>query len=391
MKLKKKMAVLAIVMIAVLTLPQLVLAAEPAASGSGTVQPAVEQSAPVTPATPAVAPEPKNDTAVQPAADKPQASAKAKAPAAEQKKVLPEMRSEMTYKVEFDSRGGTPVVDQLVKHGEKAVKPADPTKEGYVFDGWYWAGSKFNFDMPVTTSLKLTAHWKEMQVPKLVQVPVNLQIRQGGDVAPPARTFHVSATAGGKTISATGTAIATDGVGTYKGTLWLKVPGDVDKVQLFLAEKSGGGWEVDHRSYTIDMKAEDLADIIWVNTYTKNEMIMHTIIFDLNGGVLEGKTGTLVFKMEDGTIMTILDAPTRKGYRFLGWEGSWYHPGDHYKVTGDHCFVARWQRIQPARTVSWRFRAPRTGDTQPPMVLWGGVMAFMGVMAWALYCEGKRQ
>ncbi|MBM6968129.1 hypothetical protein [Pseudoramibacter alactolyticus] len=60
-------------------------------------------------------------------------------------------------------------------------------------------------------------------------------------------------------------------------------------------------------------------------------------------------------------------------------------------MTGDHRFVARWQRIHPARTVSWHFRAPRTGDTQPPMVLWGGVMAFMGVTAWALYCEGKRQ
>lgn len=394
MRLKKKMALLAIVMITVLTLPQLVLAAEPAASDSGAAQPAVEQSAPETSATPAVAPAPKSDTAVQPAAqpqvtpqpaaEKPKASAEAEAPAAAPKKAP----AVMTYRVQFDSRGGTPVPDQTVEHGKKAVKPADPTKEDHVFDGWYWGGRKFDFDMPITTNLKLTAHWKEL---KSVWIPVNLEVRQGGNVKPPARTFHVNVMSGGETITATGTAVATDGVGIYKGTLHLKVPEDIKKVHLVLAEKSGENWEVDDRSYAVDLTAEDLADVIWVNTYTKNQMIMHTIIFDLNGGVLEGKTGTLVFKMEDGTIMTILDAPTRKGYRFLGWEGSWYHPGDHYKVTGDHRFVARWQRIHPARTVSWHFRAPRTGDTQPPMVLWGGVMAFMGVTAWALYCEGKRQ
>lgn len=388
MRLKKKMALLAIVMITVLALPQLVLAAEPAASNGGTARPAVEQPAPETSATPAVAPAPKSDTAIQPAAEKPKVPAEAEAPAAAPKKGLPEERSVKTYTVQFDSRGGTPVPDQTVEHGKKAVKPADPTKEDHVFDGWYWCGRKFDFNMPITMNLKLTAHWKEL---KNVSIPISLKVRQGGNVKPPARTFHVSVMSGGETITATGTAVATNGVGTYKGIVHLKVPEDIKKVHLSLAEKSGENWEVDDRSYTVDLTAEDLADVIWVNTYTKNQMIMHTIIFDLNGGVLEGKTGTLVFKMEDGTIMTILDAPTRKGYRFLGWEGSWYHPGDHYKVTGDHRFVARWQRIHPARTVSWHFRAPRTGDTQPPMVLWGGVMAFMGMTAWALYCEGKRQ
>ena len=48
MKLKKKMAILAIVMIAVLALPQLAFAAEPAAPDSGAAQPAVEQLAPET-------------------------------------------------------------------------------------------------------------------------------------------------------------------------------------------------------------------------------------------------------------------------------------------------------------------------------------------------------
>ncbi|MBM6968130.1 InlB B-repeat-containing protein [Pseudoramibacter alactolyticus] len=312
MKLKKKMAILAIVMIAVLALPQLAFAAEPAAPDSGAAQPAVEQSAPETPATPAVAPAPKNDTAVQPAAEKPKASAEAETPAAAPKKAP----AVMTYTVKFDSRGGTPVPDQTVEHGKKAVKPADPTKEDHVFDGWYWCGRKFDFNMPITTNLKLTAHWKEL---KSVWIPVNLEVRQGGNVKPPARTFHVSVMSGGETITATGTAVATNGVGTYKGTVHLKVPEDIKKVHLSLAEKSGENWEVDDRSYAVDLTTEDLADIIWVNTYTKNEMIMHTIIFDLNGGVLEGKTGTLVFKMEDGTIMTILDAPTRRA--IVSWGG----------------------------------------------------------------------
>ena len=67
-----------------------------------------------------------------------------------------------------------------------------------------------------------------------------------------------------------------------------------------------------------------------------------TVTFDLNGGTLDGQTGTVVKKYENGTVIT-LPAPVRDGYTFDYWEGSRYNAGDKYTVDGDHTFTAVWK------------------------------------------------
>ena len=37
--------------------------------------------------------------------------------------------------------------------------PADPTRTGYVFDGWFVGGDVYDFDAPVTGDVVLVAHW----------------------------------------------------------------------------------------------------------------------------------------------------------------------------------------------------------------------------------------
>ena len=64
-----------------------------------------------------------------------------------------------------------------------------------------------------------------------------------------------------------------------------------------------------------------------------------TVTFDLNGGTLDGQTGTVVKKYENGTVIT-LPAPVRDGYTFDYWAGSRYNAGDKYTVDGDHTFTA---------------------------------------------------
>lgn len=39
--------------------------------------------------------------------------------------------------VKFDTRGGSEVASQTVRRGGTVTKPADPTREGYTFGGWY--------------------------------------------------------------------------------------------------------------------------------------------------------------------------------------------------------------------------------------------------------------
>lgn len=41
------------------------------------------------------------------------------------------------FTVTFDSRGGTDVPSQNQMYGEKLELPEPPTREGYVFTGWY--------------------------------------------------------------------------------------------------------------------------------------------------------------------------------------------------------------------------------------------------------------
>ncbi len=65
-----------------------------------------------------------------------------------------------TVTVSFDSAGGSSVPSQTLDIGEKATKPSDPTKAGYIFDGWYSEGEKWEFDKTIiVTDITLFAKW----------------------------------------------------------------------------------------------------------------------------------------------------------------------------------------------------------------------------------------
>lgn len=72
------------------------------------------------------------------------------------------------YTVTFVSNGGTEVESQTVEENKTAVKPDDPTKEGYNFDGWYAdreCTTLYNFDAAVNEDITLYAKWAEDEKP----------------------------------------------------------------------------------------------------------------------------------------------------------------------------------------------------------------------------------
>ncbi len=66
--------------------------------------------------------------------------------------------------ITFNTNGGSSVASQTVAGGEKAVKPANPTKAGYTFAGWYYNKAltvAYDFGTAVESDLTLYAAWRE--------------------------------------------------------------------------------------------------------------------------------------------------------------------------------------------------------------------------------------
>ena len=63
------------------------------------------------------------------------------------------------YTVSFDGDNGTPIKTETVNHGATVLKPANPTRDGYCFEGWYNGEDKYDFASAVTENVSLKAKW----------------------------------------------------------------------------------------------------------------------------------------------------------------------------------------------------------------------------------------
>lgn len=70
------------------------------------------------------------------------------------------------WTVVFDANGGSLIASQNVLNGEKALKPEDPTKQGYRFSGWLYEGVIFNFNTSITSNITLIAEWEVLPTEK---------------------------------------------------------------------------------------------------------------------------------------------------------------------------------------------------------------------------------
>ena len=69
--------------------------------------------------------------------------------------------------VTFDSDGGSAVTEQKVLNSP-VVKPANPQKAGYTFNGWYLNNTEYTFDTIVASNITLKAHWTPTATPTAI-------------------------------------------------------------------------------------------------------------------------------------------------------------------------------------------------------------------------------
>ncbi len=69
------------------------------------------------------------------------------------------------YEVAFNSDGGSKVDSISVEEGNIIKEPSNPSRDGYIFKGWYNGNDKFDFGVPINSNITLVAHWEKVQVP----------------------------------------------------------------------------------------------------------------------------------------------------------------------------------------------------------------------------------
>ena len=186
--------------------------------------------------------------------------------------------------VTFQSEGGSEVASQI-RANTPADQPADPTKEGYTFIGWYNGESEWNFETPVTADLTLTAKWQ------VNQYTITFKPENGGQDIVIKQDY--------------GTAITPPAAPTRTGYTF-------------------AGWD---KTIPSTMPAEDM-------TITARWQVnQYTITFKPENGGQD-----IVIKQDYGTAITAPANPTKTGYTFAGWDKTI----PTTMPAGDMTITARW-------------------------------------------------
>lgn len=100
--------------------------------------------------------------------------------------------SRLQYKVRYiDSIDNTTIDSKEVGYGETERAPEDPARKGYVFEGWFDGGSRFDFDTAIVRDLELRAKWTKIHTVTFdsgghgKSVPASDFVRSGGRVTKP--------------------------------------------------------------------------------------------------------------------------------------------------------------------------------------------------------------
>lgn len=246
--------------------------------------------------------------------------------------------------ITFDSDGGSSVKTITVEKGSKATRPANPTKSGYTFAGWYNGETLFDFDTAITANITLVAKWTK-----------------GGDITNPVTiTFDSN---GGSEIPP---------LTIQKATIPTRPADPVKKGFVF------DYWHEDGKTAKFNFGNKLQRNIKLVAAWREYAIVT----IDLNLGKFEVEPGAEEIKLSyevsyDENIPINNVVPTRNGFEF----GGWMINGEvvdltTYKVTADVTITAKWNQIEGKEYVTVTFDSNGgTVEFEPIVLLKGSVIS----------------
>ena len=242
--------------------------------------------------------------------------------------------------VEFNSNGGSKVDSVAVVEGEPVKAPADPTREGYTFAGWFYNETEWNFENPVIEDMVLVAKWDKLPDP-CAHVDKNddgkcdkcgESFDDGADLPAPT-TYHIVYMDGATKLDLTPATYNSESTG-----LVLPVPAAKTNYEFI-------GWYSDAalttRVTAINVNAN--ANIVLYAGYTP---VTYRINYVLDGGVNADENVTS-YNVE--TIPASLADASKEGYVFEGWftDANCTVPfeGITVETIGNVTVYAKWQSL----------------------------------------------
>lgn len=216
--------------------------------------------------------------------------------------------SKPTYKIIFNTNGGTTIKIKEVKAGDKIDKPVNPTKEGYTFDNWYLEDELFDFDTKIMKDITLEAKW----IKKIVKYTI---------------TFD---TLGGNKI---------DDMEVEEGTILNTLPDAFKEGYTFK------GWYYQNKRF--DGTEAILQDITLVAKWEKKILSTkensYTVTFDTDGA-----SNINSQRISSGKLVLMPQNPTKEGYTFKGWYLNGTLFDFNTKITKNITLVAKWEKNEDA-------------------------------------------
>lgn len=273
------------------------------------------------------------------------------------------------YTVSFNSMGGSDVISQKVKDGEKVVKPNNPMREGFDFAYWSLNDVEYDFSNPVKNDLTLIAKWNEIVKTFDVTLTVGDKVetvnvkntseidfsglgfeeKEGyeikwyidGEELVGNKEITENTSIEGKYVKTVNYTVKFNSDGgtkvvdqKLKPNELAKEPTNVTKYGFILK-----GWYLNNKVY--DFNTPVTKNITLVAKWDEDTTIQrYTVTFDSNGGSKVGDKRVI-----EGQAVTAPTNPTKSGNTFDGWYLNDKKYDFKTAVTSNIKLVAKWNEV----------------------------------------------